>query len=159
MSMLEDPALFAINLDNWGEQKGTMSRDYVEDVVRTHFGLGEITHLSMFKAWNFDGENYTALPQGIRETPVCFLQSYEIYQRDGVTCHEIVVDFAAHRGGELVDPAAMGAETLEQLLTAYDRSDFAAVSRERFVYTTGGLGMEEPVFLAHEVLAEGDGLS
>lgn len=40
---------FAINLDNWGDDKGTMTRDYVEQVIRTHFEVENIIHSPLAK--------------------------------------------------------------------------------------------------------------
>jgi len=46
---------FAINLDNWGDDKGTMTREYVEKVIHSHFEVGEINHAPL--NIHFDKQN------------------------------------------------------------------------------------------------------
>lgn len=142
---------FVLNLDNWGEQKGTMSKGYVGQVALTYFGLSEIAHLPMWKCWNFDGKTYTAMPQGFNPVPMYFLQSYETYKKDGVVYHEVVLDRCNNYAEGEIDPAALGLDTLDELLTVYNREDFVPVYRERFIYRMGRMAMDPvPIFVAHE---------
>lgn len=144
---------FALNLDNWGEQKGSMSKEYVDDVVRTYFGISGIAHLSLWKSWDFDGQTYTAIPGGVNPLPVYLLHSFQVYVQDGQTCYEIVLDLCNHREGIAVDPAEL--DTLEKLWTEYRRSEFVPARREKLVYTLSSTS-GRPVFLAHEITAGGD---
>ncbi len=82
---------FAINLDNWGDDKGIMSQSYVDEVVASHFEITGISHLSMRKAWDYDGEKYTALPQSIREKPIYILKEYSTYIQNGIQTYEVVL--------------------------------------------------------------------
>lgn len=142
---------FILNLDNWGERKGTMSKEYVGEMALTYFGVPEIAHLPMWKCWDFDGETYTAMPQGFNPLPVYLLQSYETYQKDGVAYHEVVLDRCLNYAEGEIDPAALGLDTLQKLLTMYDREDFTPIYRERFVYRMGRMAMDPvPIFVAHE---------
>lgn len=35
---------FAVNLDNWGEDKGTMRAQYIEDIVQKYFNVTDLAH-------------------------------------------------------------------------------------------------------------------
>ena len=34
---------FILNLDNWGDDKGLMTKDYVEQVIQTHFEVDSVS--------------------------------------------------------------------------------------------------------------------
>lgn len=71
---------YAINLDNWGEEKGKMTREYVDETVWQYFRVTPILHRSHHKQWNYDEstEVYTAWPDGLRSLPYYLLNSVEI---------------------------------------------------------------------------------
>ena len=144
---------YVINKDNWGDQN-TMSRDYVNEVVSTYFGVGGLAHTSLPKCWIFDGKDtYTPVPSGLNPVPVYFLQSYRTYRdENGQVCHEVILDKCSHKEGE-IDPATMGQDTLEKLLDDYDRADFIPIMREKFVYVARTRSWDQrPLFLSHEIL-------
>lgn len=140
---------FAINLDNWGEEKGTMSRAYVEEAVSNHFGVVDLVHLPMVKGWDYDGETYTAYPGGVNPLPVCRVSSYRIYEEDGKLFYEVILDRYRHKEGELLDPA--GLETLEEVYGAYGRENLEIDQQEKVVYYCRS-HQEIPVFVSHEIL-------
>lgn len=82
---------FAVNLYNWGDEKGVMTRSYVDDVVHNHFEVGDITHQSLRRAWNYDGETYIAEPMGINEEPLYSLSGYSEQQQNGHTVYTITM--------------------------------------------------------------------
>ncbi|MDD4801892.1 MAG: hypothetical protein PHF24_02945 [Syntrophomonas sp.] len=74
---------FAINLANWGDDKGTMTREYVEEVINAHFPVGEIKHVSWPQNWNYDGARYTAVPAGLDNEPLNYLIASDTYVENG----------------------------------------------------------------------------
>lgn len=139
---------FAVNLDNWGEQKGIMSKEYVEDTVRRYFGISGISHTALAKAWDFDGENYTAIPQGMLPKPVCLLRSYSVYEENGNINYEITLDFC-----QAPDNSQEGYDTLDTLLENCGRPELEVISTERFSYTESSLS-SSPVFLSHTAVPD-----
>lgn len=79
---------YAINLDHWGDNVGTMTKDYVEETVQQHFGVIPGQHRSHRKSWDFNAEtgNYVAWPESLREKPYYLLNSIEVDQ-DCYTIH------------------------------------------------------------------------
>jgi len=59
---------FFVNYDNWpnDDNFGKMTKDYVEETVRTYFDVEINEHQSHFKSWTYDEETeiYTAWPEG-----------------------------------------------------------------------------------------------
>ena len=70
---------FFVNYENWpeGDEFGKMSKDYVEDTVRTYFDTEFNGHQSHFKSWTYDEETekYTAWPEGGKEDGFYLLNS------------------------------------------------------------------------------------
>ena len=124
---------FAINLDNWGEEKGTMSRTYVEQAVANHFGVTGLVHLPMVKGWDYDGEVYTAYPESLKELPIYTVSSCRIYrEEDGWLYYEVILDAYRHKEGVLIDPSGMA--TLEEVWAQYGRQNLEVAGREKLVY-------------------------
>lgn len=85
---------FAVNLDNWGEDKGTMRAQYIEDIVQKYFNVTDLAHNSLPKCWDYVDGVYTAVPSGINPLPIVILRSYEENETDGQTIYQISIDFA-----------------------------------------------------------------
>ncbi len=146
---------FALNLDNWGEDKGIMTREYVDEIAMAHFGVTGLTHRSMWKGWDYDGERYTALPQGVKSLPFCALADYRTYEEGGTQRHEITLDFLSYAHGMEATPEEEAAA--RELISAGDLGSFTVLSRETFVYQeNANLNFGKPVFLAHTVTETGD---
>lgn len=141
---------FAINLEKWGNDKGTMTRDYVEQVIRTHFEVGNITHAPMLKGWDYDGEKYTAIPQGIKEKPIYVLQELNSYTQNGRTVYEITLDNCSFGG---VLPTDEDMANIKASIVAGDLSALTVLQTECFQYylvqATG-----EVVFISHTLTQE-----
>lgn len=141
---------FAINLEKWGNDKGAMTRDYVEQVIRTHFEVGNITHAPMRKGWDYDGEKYTAIPQGIKEKPIYVLQELNSYPQNGQTVYEITLDNCSFGG---VLPSDEDMANIKASIVAGDLSTLTVLKTECFQYyldqVTG-----EVVFISHTLLSE-----
>jgi transcriptional regulator with XRE-family HTH domain len=135
---------FAINLDNWGDDKGIMSRSYVDEVVASHFEITGISHLSLRKAWNYDGEKYTALPQSIREKPIYILKEYSTYIQNGIQTYEVVL----YNCG-LSNDTIPNEEDIERIRNNAINGlthDLTLIQTEKITYRQSFNG---PVFLSH----------
>ncbi len=96
---------YTVNAGNWSaEQDGTMSRDYVAHRVLTHFAVADLSHTPLWKTWNFDGETYTALPQGLRELPIYLFRSLESEVTEGVRVYTVELVECGLAGGVLPMP-------------------------------------------------------
>lgn len=141
---------FAINLDNWGEEKGTMSKTYVEQAVANHFGVTGLIHLPMVKSWDYDGEVYTAYPESILPMPIYTVSSCRIYRReDGWLYYEVILDQYRHKEGVLIDPWNLA--TLEEVWAEYGRENLEVAQREKLAYYYRNQ-QQIPVFVSHETL-------
>ena len=80
---------FAINLDHWGDEKGTMTKAYVEETALMYFSTPVGQHRSHIKQWNYDAdaERYTAYPGSIKEQKYYLLNSIEIHSNRTFTVH------------------------------------------------------------------------
>lgn len=136
---------FAINLDNWSADKGTMSKTYVENVIKTHFEVKTIVHEALRRAWNFDGKNYTAVPSGIKDKPIYVLTGLKVSTKDGKTVYE-----AAMNNCNLADGSIASDEDMVKIRAEISNGDYSSLvslQRETFTYYLGDNG--EPVFIAH----------
>lgn len=135
---------FAINLENWGDQKGTMSREYIDDVVLEHFAVPSLNHLSMRKAWDFDGEKYTAYPESIAEAPLYRPTKYTTYTKNGIQHHEVTLDCYSSDDGYI--PSEDAVNNFRNGSTA----GFSVTQTERFTFTLNYFG--KPVFKEHIII-------
>ncbi|MGI6550403.1 MAG: copper amine oxidase N-terminal domain-containing protein [Syntrophomonadales bacterium] len=122
---------FAVNLEKWGDEKGTMTRDYVEQVIRTHFEVDNITHAPMHKGWDYDGARYTAVPQGIKEKPIYVLREFDSYTENGRTVYRITLDNCSF-GGAL--PTNEDMANIKASIIAGDLSALTVLQTECFQY-------------------------
>ncbi|NDL67535.1 hypothetical protein [Anaerotalea alkaliphila] len=138
---------FAVNLGNWGDDKGTMTRDYIDQVVHSHFEVGNITHASMRKCWDYDGGMYTAIPQSIKHKPIYVLKEYNAHIENDRTVHEITMDYC-NFGDET--PSMEDMPKIKENIVSGDYSGLTVLQTEYFKYyvnqTTGDV-----VFLSHEI--------
>lgn len=141
---------FAINLEKWGDDKGTMTRDYVEQVIRTHFEVDNIIHAPMHKGWDYDGERYTAIPGSIKEKPIYVLRELKSYTQNGRTIYEITLDNCSF-GDVLLGDEDMA--DIKASIIAGDLSALTVLQTECFQYylddATGKV-----VFVSHTLLSE-----
>lgn len=135
---------FAINLENWGDQKGTMSRKYIDDVVLEHFAVPSLNHLSMRKAWDFDGEKYTAYPEGIAEAPLYRPTKYATYTKNGIQHHQVTLEQYTSDDGYI--PSEEAVDNFRNGSNA----GFSATQTERFTFTLNYFG--KPVFTEHIIV-------
>ncbi|MEL7568838.1 MAG: hypothetical protein AAGU27_28770 [Dehalobacterium sp.] len=139
---------FAINLDNWGDDKGVMTRDYVDKVIHDHFEVGDITHTAMSKGWDYDGEKYTAIPQGIKDKPIFVLNSWDSFNENGRTIYRITMDYCISEDYPVSD------EQMQSIRAAIVAGDFGALTvnqTESFSFYINET-TKEPVFLSHTLI-------
>lgn len=66
--------VFSRNMDALKEQ-GSMTKEYVETQIKTHFELGNLMHEGLSKVWDYDGEVYAAVSGGVNDRPLTRLDS------------------------------------------------------------------------------------
>jgi hypothetical protein len=137
---------FAVNLDNWGDDKVTMTRAYVDDVIHTHFEVGDIAHQALPNGWDYDGENYTAVPMGINEAPIYGLSKLETQSENGRTVYTATLGCYMDNGGFI--PTAEEMDGIRENIAAGDLSALTLVRTEKVSYYISG-ETGEPVFLSH----------
>ncbi len=146
---------FAINLDGWDEDKGIMTKSYVEGVAKEHFGVTSLLHKSMRKAWDFDGEKYIAVPSSIKDPPICVLDKYAAYQgEEGRIIYEVTVDYCTY-----LDIAVSGDEefaVIRQLIVSGDTRKLNVIQTELFRFYIDDKGDfdeydDAVVFLEHRL--------
>lgn len=136
---------FAINLDNWGEDKGKMTRGYVDTAIHDHFEVGGITHTSMRKCWDYDGEKYVAVPGSIGEKPLYALKEYSEDGNSGRTVYTITLSQCAYIN---YPPSAEDMANYRAAIAAGDLTNLTVTRTETFrFYLNEKTG--EPVFLSH----------
>ena len=139
---------FAINLDNWGDDKGTMTKDYVGQVIATHFKVNDVTHGPMYKGWDYDGEKYIAHPSSIKEEPIYVLQDYNTYSKDQRIIYEIVMDYCSF-GGAIPDPEDI--ITIKKNIKSGDLSALTVLDTEQFKYYLDPAA-DAVVFISHTLV-------
>ncbi len=140
---------FAINLDNWGDDKGVMSKGYVEEMIAKHFKVTGISHLSMRKSWNYDGEKYTAMPQGIRELPIYILKEYSTRMQNGIQVYEVILDNCGLANGMI--PNEEDIENIKSNITNDMSNELILKQREKITYSQS---FDGPVFLSHVIVGK-----
>lgn len=139
---------FAINLENWGDYKGIMTRDYVEWVILTHFKVENITHVSLPRVWDYDGDKYIAIPGSIQEKPIYVLKEYNTHIQSGQTIYEIILDNCSF--GDVI-PKDQDMANIKASIISGDLSSLTVLHTEYFKYyldqTTGSA-----VFLSHTLV-------
>ena len=76
---------YAINYDNWGEERGKMPRQHVDEAVNSYFGITPVDHRTHDYAWTYDEDTelYIIYPAGsLKDRTHSILHSIE--QVDGI---------------------------------------------------------------------------
>ena len=68
-----------------------MSKEYVEELARDNFAMGNISHAST-KEWEFDGDIYTPTGWSYNNNCFCELIKENTYQENDKTIYEVVLD-------------------------------------------------------------------
>ncbi len=139
---------FIINLDNWGDEKGIMTKDYVEQVIQTHFEVDSVTHGPMERNWDYDGEKYIAHPAGVNEEPIYVLKTYGTYTKDRRTIFDISMDQCSF-GGAI--PTSEDMHNIKNSIASGDLSALRTLRTERFQYYLDPT-TDEVVFISHTLV-------
>ena len=138
---------YVINLDNWGDDKGVMSRAYVDEIALSYFGVSGLDHRSLFKGWELSGDWYTAYPDSVSEPPLCLLREYSTYWEDGLQYHRVVLDFCQSADGSIPSPEET--TRLRGQIVSGDLTGLAIYRQDTFLYCSSHLNFEKPLFLSH----------
>jgi len=140
---------FAVNLENWGEEKGRMTKEYVEETVFSYFNVSGLFHHSQRKSWDYDGAVYTAWPEGIKPLPLCSLAGCRIWDENGTQLCEITLDFC--EPSPETDVGENDGEALRERIAGGNLNGLTVASRETFVYARSHLNFDRPLFLSHSI--------
>lgn len=144
---------FAVNLDNWGADRGQMSMGYVNDIVKKHFQVLVTDHRSHHKQWTYDDQSqiYTAWPEGGRPAPYYLLNSIQV-EGDCFTVHATCYTPLVY-----VDSVEIDTMVYEALM-AGKTEDLKPLSQVTVTFRLNTLSFTDdgdepgtPVFVAHEV--------
>ena len=141
---------FAVNLDNWGEDKGTMRAQYIEDIVQKHFNVTDLTHNSLPKCWDYADGVYTAVPSGINPLPIVILRSYEENEADGKTICQITLDFGDSKTYGAYPDDEQYRKIRQAIVKGY-YDDLEIYQSDSFIFY---LANGEPVFISHQNISQ-----
>ena len=141
---------FAVNLDNWGEDKGTMRAQYIEDIVQKYFNVTDLAHNSLPKCWDYVDGVYTAVPSGINPLPIVILRSYEENEADGKTIYQISIDFADSKTYGAYPDDEQYRKIRQAIVKGY-YDDLEIYQSDSFIFY---LANGEPVFISHQNISQ-----
>lgn len=141
---------FAVNLDNWGEDKGTMRAQYIEDIVQKYFNVTDLAHNSLPKCWDYVDGVYTAVPSGINPLPIVILRSYEENETDGQTIYQISIDFADSKTYGAYPDDEQYRKIRQAIVKGY-YDDLEIYQSDSFTFY---LANGEPVFISHQNISQ-----
>ena len=141
---------FAVNLDNWGEDKGTMCAQYIEDIVQKYFNVTDLAHNSLPKCWDYVDGVYTAVPSGINPLPIVILRSYEENETDGQTIYQISIDFADSKTYGAYPDDEQYRKIRQAIVKGY-YDDLEIYQSDSFTFY---LANGEPVFISHQNISQ-----
>lgn len=136
---------FAINLENWGEDKGVMQKTYIDEKVQAHFGVDNLIHESFPKNWDFDGEKYIAVPQGIPEEPDYYLSAYQTHKDKEGIFYEIVIQQVGYEEEYFDDETTK--KHHEQIISGKIEG-LNLGAKEILIYRLEG---DTPLFISHQI--------
>lgn len=141
---------FAVNLDNWGEDKGTMRAQYIEDIVQKYFNVTDLAHNSLPKCWDYADGVYTAVPSGINPPPIIILRSYEENEADGKTIYQITLDFGDSKTYGAYPDDEQYRKIRQAIVKGY-YDDLEIYQSDSFIFY---LANGEPVFISHQNISQ-----
>lgn len=125
---------------------GYLPMDYAEEKVKSSFGVTQLAHASMEGDWIFDGDGYAAVPQGMKELPICLLRGIisECDENGQMTC-TVTLDFCSLSENLLNEEDEQ--KIRETLLSGSRPEQIRVDSTELFQYILTSDGIR---FLYHE---------
>ncbi len=137
---------YAINSGNMITDTVTrISKQHIENIIKTHFNMESVTHEARPGAWNFDGESYTAVSEINEDMPVYVLTELTVSNKDGKIVYEAVMNHYSLADSNLASDR--DGETIRTKILNGDYSSLGSYQRETFRYYLNDNG--EPVFISH----------
>ena len=136
--------VFSRNMDALKEQ-GSMTKEYVETQIKTHFELGNLMHEGLSKVWDYDGEVYAAVSGGVNDRPLTRLDSVLTANIGGKQIY--YVQYSRMGNGNLLDDVQWNRYRDE--IISGETQDLSGLWEDTLsFYMQDG----EPVFLSHTEL-------
>ena len=136
--------VFSRNMDALKEQ-GSMTKEYVETQIKTHFELGNLMHEGLSKAWDYDGEVYAAVSGGVNDRPLTRLDSVLTANIGGKQIY--YVQYSRMGNGNLLDDVQWN--RYRDKIISGETQDLSGLREDTLsFYMQDG----EPVFLSHTEL-------
>lgn len=136
--------VFSRNMDALKEQ-GSMTKEYVETQIKTHFELGNLMHEGLSKVWDYDGEIYAAVSGGVNDRPLTRLDSVLTANIGGKQIY--YVQYSRMGNGNLLDDVQWNRYRDE--IISGETQDLSGLREDTLsFYMQDG----EPVFLSHTEL-------
>ena len=136
--------VFSRNMDALKEQ-GSMTKEYVETQIKTHFELGNLMHEGLSKVWDYDGEIYAAVSGGVNDRPLTRLDSVLTVNIGGKQIY--YVQYSRMGNGNLLDDVQWNRYRDE--IISGETQDLSGLREDTLsFYMQDG----EPVFLSHTEL-------
>ena len=136
--------VFSRNMDALKKQ-GSMTKEYVETQIKTHFELGNLVHEGLSKAWDYDGEVYAAVSGGVNDRPLTRLDSVLTANIGGKQIY--YVQYSRMGNGNLLDDVQWNRYRDE--IISGETQDLSGLWEDTLsFYMQDG----EPVFLSHTEL-------
>ena len=136
--------VFSRNMDALKEQ-GSMTKEYVETQIKTHFELGNLMHEGLSKVWDYDGEIYAAVSGGVNDRPLTRLDSVLTANIGGKQIY--YVQYSRMGNGNLLDDVQWNRYRDE--IISGETTDLSGLREDTLsFYMQDG----EPVFLSHTEL-------
>lgn len=136
--------VFSRNMDALKEQ-GSMTKEYVETQIKTHFELGNLMHEGLSKVWDYDGEVYAAVSGGVNDRPLTRLDSVLTANIGGKQIY--YVQYSRMGNGNLLDDVQWNRYRNE--IISGETQDLSGLREDTLsFYMQDG----EPVFLSHTEL-------
>ena len=136
--------VFSRNMDALKEQ-GSMTKEYVETQIKTHFELGNLMHEGLPKVWDYDGEIYAAVSGGVNDRPLTRLDRVLTANIGGKQIY--YVQYSRMGNGNLIDDVQWNRYRDE--IISGETQDLSGLREDTLsFYMQDG----EPVFLSHTEL-------
>lgn len=136
--------VFSRNMDALKEQ-GSMTKEYVETQIKTHFELGNLMHEGLSKVWDYDGEVYAAVSGGVNDRPLTRLDSVLTANIGGKQIY--YVQYSRMGNGNLLDDVQWN-RYRDEIISGETQNLSGLREDTLSFYMQDG----EPVFLSHTEL-------
>lgn len=83
---------FILNLENWKAGQYYLTKEYVEDVITSHFQVENVIHRPFEREWNFDGSIYTVAPGSYACEPLYGLKEFDRHAQDDKIIYDVVAE-------------------------------------------------------------------